>query len=244
MIRLQYYQALFLTLIFLLCANISYCNHPLNDNQFRQKRIDMVKNQIEARGVSDKNVLTAMRKVERHHFVPEQYRQYAYADHPLPIGEGQTISQPYIVALMTEMASIKTQDKVLEIGTGSGYQAAILAELCDSVFTVEINRKLSEKAGKILTQLGYKNIFFKTGDGFQGWQAHFPYDVILVTCAPSEVPEALIDQLKEGGRLVIPVGPLIRQNLLLFRKCDGKLVSETAIPVRFVPMIDEQGNSY
>lgn len=204
----------------------------------------MVKNQIEARGVSDKNVLAAMRKVERHHFVPEQYRRYAYADHPLPIGEDQTISQPYIVALMTEMASIKAQDKVLEIGTGSGYQAAILAELCDSVFTVEINRKLSEKAGKILTQLGYKNIFFKTGDGFQGWQAHLPYDAILVTCAPSEVPEALINQLKEGGKLVIPVGSKIRQNLVLFRKFDGKLVPETAIPVRFVPMIDEKGNSY
>jgi protein-L-isoaspartate(D-aspartate) O-methyltransferase len=230
--------------LFVLLLNQLSCAQPSDSTQFTEKRHAMVRQQIEARGINDKNVLRAMKKVERHKFVPVNYLKYAYADHPLPIGEDQTISQPYIVALMTEMASIKTHDKVLEIGTGSGYQAAILAEICDSVFTIEINKKLSEKAEINLRQLGYKNIFFKTGDGFQGWQDHCPYDAILVTCAPTEVPEALVDQLAEGGRLVIPVGPKIRQNLVLLRKYNGELIAETAIPVRFVPMIDEKGNPY
>ena len=204
----------------------------------------MVKNQIESRGINDPHVLAAMRTVPRHLFVPDKYQQLSYADHPLPIGENQTISQPYIVALMTEMAELKITDKVLEVGTGSGYQAAILTEICDSVFTVEINAVLARRAKTQLIELGYQNIFFKTGDGYKGWKDHAPYDAIIVTCAPADLPNSLVSQLKNGGRLIIPLGHTMSQQLIIYRKRNGKLSAEKSIPVRFVPMVDDLGKSY
>jgi len=206
--------------------------------------MEMVRWQIEARGVRDSAVLSAMRKVERHRFVPQNYEAYAYDDYPLPIGEGQTISQPYIVALMTEIASLKKTDKVLEVGTGSGYQAAVLAEICDSVYSIEINENLAKNAQKVLKELNYTNISILIGDGYQGWREHSPYDAILVTCAPTSVPQPLIDQLRDGGRLVIPVGPANHQYLVLYQKQQNEIFQKNSIPVRFVPMIDEKGHSY
>lgn len=204
----------------------------------------MVRSQIEARGITNVSVLKAFRKVERHRFVlPEQVSR-AYNDYPLPIEEGQTISQPYIVAYMTEVLNLKPTDKVLEIGTGSGYQAAILAEICDSVFTVELFEKLKQKASSLLTELGYKNIFCKTGDGYQGWPEHAPFDAIIVTCSPTHVPQPLKDQLAEGGRMIIPVGSYPGQTLVLLEKRNGKLKQRNVLPVRFVPMIDKKGNEY
>ena len=206
------------------------------DLQYIKARESMVVNQIEARGVKDKRVLAAMGKVERHRFVPKALRPLAYTDGPLPIGEGQTISQPYIVALMTELLRLEGDEKVLEIGTGSGYQAAVLAELCAHVYTIEILEPLATRAKALLDELGYTNITVKCGDGFLGWKEFAPFDAIIVTCAPPEVPKPLIEQLKEGGRLVIPVG-VFYQELKLIEKKDGKLISESIIPVRFVPML-------
>jgi len=202
--------------------------------QLRQK---MVNEQIIARGVRAESVIKAMQKVERHLFVPEQYRNFAYSDRPLPIGEGQTISQPYIVALMTELLDLKKSDKVLEIGTGSGYQAAILAEICDSVYTIEIIPSLGKQAQVLLKELGYHNIHCKIGDGYLGWPEHAPYDGIIVTCAPSKIPQPLKEQLAEGGRMVIPVGATYTQELVLVTKTKGKLIQKSVIPVRFVPML-------
>jgi len=202
--------------------------------QLRQK---MVNEQIIARGVRAESVIKAMQKVERHLFVPEQYRNFAYSDRPLPIGEGQTISQPYIVALMTELLDLKKSDKVLEIGTGSGYQAAILAEICDSVYTIEIISSLGKQAQALLRELGYYNIHCKIGDGYLGWPEHAPYDGIIVTCAPSKIPQPLKEQLAEGGRMVIPVGATYTQELVLVTKTKGKLIQKSVIPVRFVPML-------
>jgi protein-L-isoaspartate(D-aspartate) O-methyltransferase len=204
----------------------------------------MVKTQIEARGINDEKVLQAFRNVERHKFVLPEYLTYAYSDSPLPIDEGQTISQPYIVAFMTDALNLKRTDKVLEIGTGSGYQAAILAELCDSVFTIEIFEKLANKAQKLFAEQGYHNIWCKTGDGFQGWNEHAPFDAIIVTCAPSNIPEQLKEQLAEGGRMIIPVGSDPVQHLVLLRKRKGKIREERVLPVRFVPMIDAEGKKY
>lgn len=197
----------------------------------------MVNEQIIARGVRAESVIKAMQKVERHLFVPEQYRNFAYSDRPLPIGEGQTISQPYIVALMTELLDLKKSDKVLEIGTGSGYQAAILAEICDSVYTIEIIPSLGKQAQVLLKELGYHNIHCKIGDGYLGWPEHAPYDGIIVTCAPSKIPQPLKEQLAEGGRMVIPVGATYTQELVLVTKTKGKLIQKSVIPVRFVPML-------
>ena len=204
----------------------------------------MVKTQIEARGISDPIVLKAFRKVERHRFVLPEYVLKAYNDYPLPIDEGQTISQPYIVAFMTEELGLKRKDRILEIGTGSGYQAAILAEICDSVFTVEIFEKLGEKAQLLFTELGYHNIYSKIGDGYQGWEEHAPFDAIVVTCSPTHVPQPLKDQLAEGGRMIIPVGSYPGQSLVLLEKRNGKLKQRNVLPVRFVPMIDNKGNEY
>ncbi len=201
-------------------------------------RENMVVSQIEERGVRDERVLAAMRRVERHKFVPEQLRYLAYADSPLPIGEGQTISQPYIVALMTELLELKGSEKVLEIGTGSGYQAAVLAELCAHVYTIEILEPLATEAKKLLEELGYTNITVKCGDGFLGWEEYAPFDAIIVTCAPFEVPQPLVEQLKEGARLVIPVGS-IYQELKVIEKNNGKIITKDIIPVRFVPMLRE-----
>jgi len=197
----------------------------------------MIDWQIRGRGVTDEEVLRAMSTVPRHEFVPPEYQNQAYDDHPLPIGYGQTISQPYIVALMTELLELKPGSKVLEIGTGSGYQAAILAELTDQVYTVEIIPELAEQAAKRLARLGYTNVRVKTGDGYYGWEEHAPYDAIIVTCAPDHVPQPLIDQLRDGGRLVIPVGPPGGyQTLWQIRKEGDQIKSRNVTGVIFVPL--------
>jgi protein-L-isoaspartate(D-aspartate) O-methyltransferase len=204
----------------------------------------MVENQILSRGITDKAVLDAFRKVPRHRFVLPEYISKAYDDYPLPIKEGQTISQPYIVAFMTEALQLKPTDKVLEIGTGSGYQATILAEICDSVFTIEIFPKLGEKAKNIFIELGYLNIHTKIGDGYLGWPKKAPFDAIIVTCSPSRVPQALIDQLAEDGKMIIPVGKFPSQNLILLEKRKGKIKEKNVLPVRFVPMISGKSEKY
>lgn len=203
---------------------------------FSLERERMVSEQIEARGVKSRAVLKALRKVPRHIFVPEDMQSYAYHDEPLPIGEGQTISQPYIVAYMTEVLQLEGQEKVLEVGTGSGYQAAILAEIAKEVFTVEIVESLALKAKTVLEKLGYKNIFFKIGDGTFGWEEQKPYDAIIVTAAPPRVPKALQEQLKTSGRMIIPVGSMF-QELVLVTKGAKKVKKKILLPVRFVPLI-------
>jgi protein-L-isoaspartate(D-aspartate) O-methyltransferase len=173
-----------------------------------------------------------------------EYISSAYSDFPLLIDEGQTISQPYIVAFMTDALKLKPTDKVLEIGTGSGYQAAILAEICDSVFTIEIFPKLGNKATELFSELGYKNIFVKIGDGYKGWPEHAPFNAIIVTCSPTHVPDDLKNQLAEGGRMIIPVGETTVQQLVVLEKKKGKLIEKNVLPVRFVPMIDSGGGRY
>ena len=209
------------------------------EDNFYKERKEMVYNQIIKRGIKDKRVINAMLKVKRHLFVPKNLRKHAYKDGPLPIGENQTISQPYIVALMTELLELKETDKVLEIGTGSGYQAAILAEIAKEVYTIEIIPKLKERAEKLLNDLGYKNIKVKLGDGYLGWEEHAPFDCIIITCATKDIPPPLVSQLKEGGRMVLPLGEDY-QELVLVKKVNGKLEKRSIIPVIFVPMIRMQ----
>lgn len=200
----------------------------------------MVAEQIERRGVKDPRVLEAMRKVPRHEFVPEDEKHEAYDDRPLPIGHGQTISQPYIVALMTEALRLKGTEKVLEVGTGSGYQAAVLSGLAKEVFTIEIVEPLGKQAAEVLKRLDYKNVTARIGDGYRGWREEAPFDAIIVTCAPDAVPEPLVHQLAEGGRMIIPVGPEGKaQQLVLLKKKHGKLHQQEILPVRFVPMTGE-----
>jgi protein-L-isoaspartate(D-aspartate) O-methyltransferase len=208
------------------------------DDSFARARQRMVAEQLAAlgRGITNARVLTAMGKVPRHEFVPEQLRSQAYRDRPLPIGHGQTISQPFIVAFMTEQLEPRPTDRVLEIGTGSGYQAAVLAELAAQVYTIEIIEDLAKQAATNLQHLGYTNVHVRAGDGYQGWPEAAPFDAIIVTCAPEQVPQPLIDQLKDGGRMIIPVGPLWNQELVLLRKHGGKLEQHAVLPVRFVPM--------
>jgi protein-L-isoaspartate(D-aspartate) O-methyltransferase len=198
-------------------------------------RSQMIEHQIISRGVKDDRVLDAMLRVPRHAFVSEDLQNVAYSDQPLPIGEGQTISQPYMVALMTEHLNLKRDEKVLEIGTGSGYQTAVLAELAGEVYTVEIIENLAGRARRLLEDLGYANIHFKVGDGYHGWEEHAPYDAIIVTCGPNNIPEPLIEQLSENGRLVIPVGSFY-QVLTIMQKIKGKLKEHKSISCRFVPM--------
>jgi len=198
-------------------------------------RRDMVERQIIARGITDRNVINAMLKVERHKFVPKNLERLAYDDHPLPIGEGQTISQPYIVALMTENIVLQGEERVLEIGTGSGYQAAILSLIVKEVYTIELLSSLAQSATLRLKNLGYNNVFVKCGDGFRGWPEVSPFDAIIITCAPPEVPKPLIEQLAEGGRLIVPLGEDF-QMLTLFKKIDGTLEKTEITPVLFVPM--------
>lgn len=206
---------------------------------FLLERKKMVVEQIWRRGVNDPRVLEAMMKVPRHHFVPQDYLSEAYADHPLPIGHGQTISQPYVVALMTQFLLLQPGDKVLEVGTGSGYQAAILAELTNEVYSVEIIEPLGQQAAATLKELSY-NVHCKIGDGYYGWSEYAPFDAIIVTCAPDHVPQPLINQLKDGGRLVIPVGPPgFYQTLWLVEKEDEQVKSTNLCGVRFVPMLGE-----
>jgi len=200
------------------------------------RRTRMVETQIRARGVKDERVLQAMLRVPRHEFVPEDGKAFAYADRPLPIGYDQTISQPYIVAFMTEAVRVKPADKVLEIGTGSGYQAAVLAEIAREVYTVEIVEPLAARAAKDLSRLGYRNVQVLAADGFKGWPQHAPFEVIVVTCAPKEIPPPLLEQLADGGRLVIPVGDTPHQELLLVEKAGGETRRKSILPVLFVPM--------
>ena len=210
------------------------------EETFTLNRQRMVKEQIERRGISDKRVLDAMRKVKRHLFVPAYLQNEAYDDRPLPIGHAQTISQPYIVASMTEAAKINPNDRVLEIGTGSGYQAAVLAEMAKEVYTIEILQPLAEGAGRLLKELGYKNVKVKWGDGYQGWREYAPFDIIIVTAAPSEIPGKLVKQLKTGGKMVIPIGSFF-QELYLLTKTDSGYKKEALLPVRFVPMVRPSG---
>jgi protein-L-isoaspartate(D-aspartate) O-methyltransferase len=206
------------------------------DGRFAAARERMVKEQIESRGITDPATLRAMRKVPRHLFVPEEYLGESYDDNPLPIGYSQTISQPFIVAYMTEVVKPEKSKKALEIGTGSGYQAAVLAETVDKVYTIEIIPELAKEASKRLNDLGYRNIFFKTGDGYKGWPEYSPFDIIIVTAAAEQIPQPLIDQLAEGGRLVIPVGPpLAVQELILVEKNNGTVEKSRLTFVRFVP---------
>jgi protein-L-isoaspartate(D-aspartate) O-methyltransferase len=211
-----------------------------SERRFAAERVEMVEGQIAARGVEDRRVLAAMAAVPRHEFVPRAEVDHAYSDGPLPIGFGQTISQPYIVALMTELAQVREGDKVLEIGTGSGYQAAVLAELTDRIYSVEIVPELARSAAERLRRLGYRSVAVRDADGYFGWERHAPFDAILVTAAPDHVPPPLIRQLKDGGRMVIPVGaPGSYQTLWRFRKTDGKVASENITDVAFVPLIRE-----
>lgn len=207
-------------------------------DNYTLQRERMVNRQIIARGVGDERVISAMLMVPRHLFVPAENRSMAYRDTPLPIGEGQTISQPYIVAFMTETLALKPGDRVLEVGTGSGYQAAVLAELVAEVYTIEIIPTLGNSAAKLLDELGYDTIHVKVGDGYRGWPEHAPFDAIIVTCAPESIPPALIDQLAEGGKIIIPVGGRYSvQELVRGVKTNGRLVTDDVLPVRFVPMV-------
>jgi protein-L-isoaspartate(D-aspartate) O-methyltransferase len=208
---------------------------------FDLARRQMVAEQLvtPGRGITNGRVLAAMGKVPRHEFVPEPQRARAYEDHPLPIGHGQTISQPFIVAFMTEQLEPKPTDRVLEIGTGSGYQAAVLAELVAQVYTIEIVEDLARRAAADLKRLGYTNIYVRAGDGYQGWPEAAPFDAVIVTCAPERVPQPLVDQLKEGGHIIIPVGEHWNQQLVLLRKQQGKVEQRAVLPVQFVPMTGE-----
>lgn len=232
-------KSIWLAVIFL--VSMSTCVSQTNYSELRERMVD---NQIIARGIKDARVISAMKKVERHLFVPESARRYAYRDGPLSIGEGQTISQPYIVAFMTEYLEPEPSMKVLEIGTGSGYQAAILAEIVNEVYTIEIIETLGKRAKELLAGLGYDNVHVKIGDGYEGWAEHAPYDAIIVTCAPNDIPEPLKDQLAEGGRMIIPVGGSGIQYLILNIKKNGKIRQQSVLPVRFVPMVNEKGRKY
>ncbi len=213
----------------------------MRKNRFEKLRSRMVTSQIEARGVKDERVIRVMREVPRHLFVEEALWERAYDDHPLPIGEGQTISQPYMVAVMTEALRLKGSEKVLEIGTGSGYQTAILAELAQQVFTIERIDNLTKMARRNLDRLGYTNVVFRTGDGTIGWQDQAPFDGVVVTAGAPDVPKYLFEQLAEGGRMVVPIGGMHGQELVVVRKKDGAPVRTTHFGCVFVPLIGKNG---
>lgn len=223
------YLFLFLALIFF-----------QGDDEYLSKRTQMVESQIKSRGIKDAAVLEAMRKVKRHLFIPEEARSRAYYDSPVPIGYGQTISQPYIVAYMTEAINPSPDFKVLEIGTGSGYQAAVCAQIVEKIYTVEIIEELGKAAKTRLQELDYENVEVKIADGYHGWKEHAPYDAIIVTAAAEFIPPPLIDQLKDGGRMIIPVGsPFMTQTLMLVEKSGGKTKTKNLFPVKFVPFTRE-----
>lgn len=213
----------------------SFCAEG-GEREMERLRDQMVKRQIEARGVSDRKVLDAMRRVKRHDFVPQHHVTSAYEDHPLPIGHGQTISQPYIVALMTELCDLDGSEKVLEIGTGSGYQAAVLSLLAKEVYSIEIVEPLAKLSAQRFKSMGYGNIQVKCGDGYRGWPEHAPFDVIILTAAPPDMPMDLFRQLKEGGVMVAPVGDYF-QELVKIEKIDGRMRRTLVTHVRFVPMV-------
>jgi protein-L-isoaspartate(D-aspartate) O-methyltransferase len=225
-------------LMFLFFQRLSPHKSQPTEEDYEKARARLVEH-LRKQGIKDEAVLKAMLKVPRHLFVPEEHRHLSYEDMALPIGEGQTISQPYVVAFMTQALELKPTDKVLEIGTGSGYQAAILAELAREVYTIEIIPTLAKRAKETLEKLGYKNVKIKVGDGYFGWKEHSPFDAIIVTCAPEEIPQPLIEQLKEGGRMVIPVGKRYIQQLYVLRKEGGKLIKRAVLDVLFVPMLGE-----
>ena len=213
--------------------------------QARQAQVDtrsgartrMVEEQIKARGVKDEAVLAAMARVPRHLFVPEDVQPFAYEDRPLPIGRDQTISQPYIVAYMTEMLRVSKTDTVLEIGTGSGYQAAVLSGLVREVLSIEIEPELADRARRVLAENGYRNVQVRTGDGYRGWPERAPFERIIVTAAPPQIPGALVDQLAAGGRMVVPVGTALQEMVIVTKRADGTVSQERTIGVRFVPMV-------
>ena len=223
--------------IFYACGQQNSINQR-SEKMYEKMRLSMVEDQIERRGIKDENVLAAMRKVPRDEFVPDHLKKYAYADEPLPIGEDQTISQPYIVAYMTEYLHLNANDKVLEIGTGSGYQAAVLAEIVDTVYTIEIVDVLAQRAAMTLERLGYDNVLVKRGDGYAGWPEHSPFDAIIVTAAPTKIPQPLLDQLKIGGIMILPLGDY-SQELVQIEKTAKGIEQKTLLPVRFVPMTGE-----
>lgn len=223
--------------VLIIVFTIGFFSSLSGQNKFEIKRKEMVKKQIQPRGIADKNTLKALEVVPRHLFVPEEYQDQAYDDGPLPIGYGQTISQPYIVAYMTELLNVGPDDVVLEIGTGSGYQAAILSRIVKKVYTVEIVEELGFAAKERLKALNYDNVEVKIGDGYYGWEEHAPYSGIIVTAASEYIPPPLIKQLKDKGRMIIPVGsPFSVQNLMLVEKSGDKIRTKSLIPVRFVPL--------
>jgi protein-L-isoaspartate(D-aspartate) O-methyltransferase len=212
---------------------------PVTRDDEAERRARMVETQIVARGVRDPRVLAAMREVPRHLFVDPAQREHAYEDHPLPIAGNQTISQPYIVALMTELAEITPGERVLEIGTGSGYQSAVLSRLAREVYSIEIVPELARASGERLRRLGYGNVSVREGDGYRGWSEHAPFDAIIVTAAPDRIPQPLLDQLAPGGRMVIPVGSFFQELKVLSKDKNGKISEKDILPVRFVPMTGE-----
>jgi protein-L-isoaspartate(D-aspartate) O-methyltransferase len=220
----------------------SGCTPPVEDaaatDAYSLARTRMVREQLAApgRNLTNPHVLAAMGRVPRHEFVPERVRAEAYTDYPLPIGHGQTISQPFIVAFMTDALAPQPGERFLEVGTGSGYQAAVLADLGVQVFTIEIVAALAQRAAVDLRRMGYTNVQVRAGDGYQGWPEHAPFDAVIVTCAPERVPSPLVDQLKDGGRMIIPVGGMGGQELVVLRKHGDQLEQRAVLPVRFVPM--------
>ena len=216
---------------------LSYAIEETDINWWYKKANIMVINQIEKRGVLDEKVLRVMRETPRHLFIPENLKEMAYEDRPLPIGDGQTISQPYIVALMTELLQLEGKESVLEIGTGSGYQAAVLSPLAKQVYSIEIIKSLAEKAEKKFKEMQFNNVIVKWGDGYLGWSEYAPFDAIIVTAAPNQVPQVLIEQLKPGGNMVLPVGTYFQKLIVISKSVAGEITEKNIVPVRFVPMV-------
>ena len=236
-----FYYLLFIHVLLMNCSGTGRksemsVNQPIQETWWLEKASKMVDSQIASRGVKDPDVIHVMKTTPRHLFIPEHLKEYAYDDHPLPIGEGQTISQPYIVALMTEYLKLSGREKVLEIGTGSGYQAAILSQLADTCYTIEVVESLARESAALLERMGFSNVIVKWGDGYKGWPEHAPFDCIIITAAPEMIPEELVKQLAIGGRMILPVGSHF-QDLILITKTDKGIRKRSIIPVRFVPMI-------
>jgi len=232
-------KATIISFIIVLLAIFKIGGNSMNKDNYAFERLQMVESQLKARGIKDPKILEVINKTPRHLFVPENIRKYAYEDQPLDIGYGQTISQPYIVAFMTEAANLEPNAKVLEIGTGSGYQTAILAGLCKEVYTIEFIKELGTQAKKQFMELGYNNVHTRIGDGYKGWPEAAPFDVIIATAAPEELPTELIKQLKESGRLIVPVGGTSSQNLMRITRTKDGIKKEDLLSVRFVPMVKE-----